>query len=178
MCLDTQPLLSVFIGLVLNMYNIQNTGKELLNTVSLQNNDHQLLSHLYENYAPALYGFISRMISNEKLAEETLVNTFVKIWNRIGEFNFSNPGMFNQVLKIGRQTVFETIKNREESVLTANFKSDTAANSDENDRVFNLVYYKGYTLSDVASALQIPIENARTLLKTSVRGLNRINKVV
>ena len=163
----------------LKMPHFQNTGKDPQQSAALQEKNNQSLSILYDTYAPALLGFISSLIPNEKMAEETLINTFIKIWNRMGDFNSTGAGFFSQVLKIGRQTALDILKNNEERDLNIiNTKIDPAKYIGKEDTVFNLIYYKGYTLNETASILQIPIENVRTVLKTSFRNLTKKIKAV
>ena len=174
----TQQILSVLLVYNLNMHNFKITGKDFQPPVSVQEKAHQSFNLLYDTYAPALFGFISGIISNKKEAEEILINTFMKIWSRMGDFNSTDSGLFNQMLNIGRQTALDTINNKEERGFNINYKINAATYNDKEDTVFDLIYYKGYTISEAASALHISNENVRILLKTSIRNLHKKNKVV
>lgn len=64
--------------------------------------NHEALSKLYDKYAPSLFGFISGIVSNNQIAEETLEHCFLEVWNRISNYNASKERLFVWMFKIAR----------------------------------------------------------------------------
>lgn len=77
--------------------------------VAAQAGDQQCFSLLYDKYAPALLGIISKIIDNEQLAEKTLLLTFVNAWNTITQFNNFDSTLFTWLINMTRKTAFENL---------------------------------------------------------------------
>ena len=76
---------------------------------AVQAGDQHSFSLLYDKYAPALLGIISKIIDNEHLADESLQLTFVNAWNTISRFNNSENSLFTWLINIARKTAFEKL---------------------------------------------------------------------
>lgn len=48
---------------------------------ALKNRDQEAFSHLYDKYAPMLYGIIVKSVKDEQIAVEILKDSFLKFWN-------------------------------------------------------------------------------------------------
>ena len=99
------------------LHNIIRTDNDLRLAVSVKKGNHQSVGLLYDKYASALSGIISRITNNEKLAEEILNITFVKLWNQIGTFNSSNTSLFTWLINITRQTAFYDIRTEKKPTI-------------------------------------------------------------
>jgi DNA-directed RNA polymerase specialized sigma24 family protein len=135
--------------------------------IAIKKGNQQSLGVLYDKYAPALSGIISRITNDKKLNEKILTKAFVNAWNQITAFNSSTSSLFSWLISIARQTAFEVLKSEQEqnpgdnnSVYPAHQKS-----------VFELVYYKGLTYNEVAMALQITVDKAKASIKMTMENM-------
>ena len=143
----------------------------------------QCLGKLYDKYAPALMGIISRISDNEKMAEEILNTAFVKIWKQAVHFDASQNSLFTWLINISRQTAFEKVKSvqlKTPVYITAVHEDDKKISgmqsfADEaNDMlVFNLVYFKGLSCSEVATLLNITVDEVKNNIKMTIKNLKR-----
>ena len=53
----------------------------------ISRHDERGFHYLYENYSAALYGVILKIVQSREGAEEIIQDTFVKIWNSIGQYD-------------------------------------------------------------------------------------------
>ncbi len=149
--------------------------------VSVKQGNRQSFGLLYDKYAPALSGIISRIANNEKLAEVILNKTFVKLWNQMVTFNSSKTSVFTWLINIARQTAFDEVKSEQKKnppydnpVYEENkngFKNSSPINGQNLTSSFDLVYYKGLNFNEAATELDITVAE----LKTDIRII--INKL-
>lgn len=144
-------------------------------------------AELYDHYAPVLLGVITRIVGNEKISNEILQKTFIKIWEIKNSYDFYKESLFTWMIKIARETS-ETeqniyyIKNQipANSVYTraterfstqSNTTKAIAINKDENE-VLDLVYFKGYSFTEAATKLNIASDTLKATLKIAIGKLN------
>ena len=70
----------------------------------VKNGSKEGFNKLYDTYAPPLYGFISRIVSNNQVAEEALEHCFLEVWNKIRTYNSSKEKLFIWMFKIARNS--------------------------------------------------------------------------
>jgi RNA polymerase sigma factor (sigma-70 family) len=158
----------------------------------LKNKDDKAFELLYDNYAAALLGIISRIVKEEGEAENLLQDTFVKIWINIDQYDTSKGRLYTWMLAIARNSAInfvrtqkkpdtETIQNHESWVYTSSTSVEqTGANHvgvreqvsklDEKLRVIiELIYYMGYTQKEVAAKLKLPLGTVKTRTRTALQ---------
>lgn len=138
--------------------------------VLLKQGDQQALGLLYDKYAPALFGIISRITNNEKQAEEILHRVFIKAWNLRDAYNSSGLSLFTWLINMARQSAFAGCKPESAKNLTGN---NTVYEASENlikeDVAFDLVYYKGFTIAEVATELHLPVSEVTTNIRMAIQ---------
>lgn len=129
--------------------------------VAIKKGDQQSLGLLYDKYAPALSGIISRIVNEEILAEKILNLTFVKAWNDVAAFNSCSSSLFSWLIKIVRQTAFEELTlQQEQNPQRSNLVYDAHKKS-----AFDLVYYKGLTYNEAATVLHLTVAEVKASIK-------------
>ena len=68
---------------------------------------------MYDKYAGALLGVISRVIERESIAEELLQDVFLKIWDKIDTYDSSKGRLFTWMLNIARNQAIDKTRSRE-----------------------------------------------------------------
>ena len=148
--------------------NIQANNEAAL-IAGLQSGDTSTLSLVYERYAPALFGVLSRLVNDDHLAEDILQEAFVKIWNNAGSYDASKGRLFTWMLNICRNQAIDKMRSKgyktgkattsDESLLLENpneiydaIRPDTIGVKEiveqlkpEWKQLIDLIYFKGYT---------------------------------
>ncbi len=135
--------------------------------VSVNQGNQQSFGKLYDKYAPALFGIISRIVNDKKLAEEILNAAFVNTWNQVATFNASKTSLFTWLISIARQTALDEIKSEQ-------FKNPLYSNPvyEENKKsAFDLVYYKGLNCIEAAAQLNITVEELKADIKMTIKNM-------
>ena len=153
---------------------------------------------LYDNYSDALYGVILRMVGDEAVAGDVLQEAFVKIWQNSKSYDPDKGRLFTWMLQISRNLAIDKLRSREYSqakktedlqnhVYPTNDAGTTRQNEDdigvkdlldhlrEEERlVIDLVYFQGYTQSEIAKEKNIPLGSVKTRLRMAMKNLRRI----
>ena len=146
---------------------------------------------LYDQYAPNLYGIIARIVP-DRVAEEALQKTFLKVWNNIGSFDPSVASLYTWMSTIARNTAvdyrrlksfqrsektvdLDNVVYRESATTVSGAHIDVQAllaNLDEKLRVvLEYAYLKGYTHKEIAEALDMPMGTVKTRLRNAILAL-------
>ena len=179
-------------------------SKELKNinepdlVILLQKQDRAALEYLYDHYSAALHGIILRIVKSEEVAQEVLQDAFMKIWKNISSYDASKGRLFTWMLNVSRnlaidKTRSKEIKREQKTDRPENFvhqvdqKNSTEfstesigvkellnnLNSDQRT-VVDLLYFQGYTQSEVAKEYGIPLGTIKTRLRIALKELRKI----
>ena len=142
--------------------------EDLQRTISIEKRNEQSLDYLYDKYSPALYGIIYRITNDKQLAEDCLMETFLKAWNEIMDFKCSDTSLFNWLLLRARQSAFEGIKKvKEKNSGSHNFVHV----SDQQNCAFELVYMKGLTIEQAAELSRITIIELKKNIRMDLQNM-------
>ncbi|MTI41267.1 RNA polymerase sigma factor [Fulvivirga lutimaris] len=164
----------------------------------LKARDKSALSYLYDNYSAAIYGAISRIINDEDVAEEVLQDAFMKYWDKIGSYDDSKGRLFTWMLNLARNLSIDKLRSKEikktkktddistnvynvenENLIYQNEESigvkDLMKNLREEERkIVEMVYFKGYTQSEIADETGIPLGTVKTRLRMALKNLRSV----
>lgn len=147
------------------------------------------MSVLYDRYSSSLLGIINNILKNESAAEEVLQQAMLKIWNNIDKFNEEKGSFFTWMATIARNTAIDKSRikgfqrhqkteNLENTVITHEVSHTNAFGIDVERLFKNLdvkykevldhLYLKGYTQTEAAEALGIPLGTVKTRLRNAV----------
>lgn len=151
----------------------------------LKQGDQTAFSYLYDNYNRALFQIVFNVLQNQELSEDALQEAFVKIWKNIGLYDNSKGTLFTWMLNVCRNIAIDKtrskgFKNNQqnqniETTVSVSNKSSMAIKPEligikqlaeklkpEFWEIIELIYFKGYTQSDVAETLDIPLGTVKT----------------
>lgn len=158
----------------------------------LQARDERILAILYEKYSLALYGTIHRVLSDAKLAEEQLQETFLKIWNNADRYDPSKGRLYTWMVRIARNAAIDMtrtkqykkgqkIQDLEDSVTVIERAKRVEIDTDgigirelihqlntKYAQIINAIYFLGYTQSEAAQALDIPLGTVKTRVRKAL----------
>ncbi|HNM07044.1 MAG TPA: sigma-70 family RNA polymerase sigma factor [Chitinophagales bacterium] len=164
----------------------------------LQSGDTEVLKTVYERYAPALLGVISRMVQDDYLAEDILQEAFVKIWHNASAYDASKGRLFTWMLNICRNLTIDKMRSRGYKAGKATVMDETRLYEDpgkiydairpetiglremvdklkpEWKELIDLIYFKGFTQQEVAETLNMPLGTVKTRLRSAIQELRTI----
>lgn len=164
----------------------------------LKNKDQQAFSYLYDNYAPAINGVISRMVESRELAEDILQETFVKIWNNFESYDAGKGRLFTWMINIARNLTIDTIRSKgfkklakisgdENSVSnftsskhpienfdTIGIRNQLANLKPEQRIIIDLAYFNGFTQEEISKQMGVPLGTVKTRMRAAIIELRKI----
>ena len=175
---------------------IQISEQELI--ARLQRNDRQAYEYLYDNYSAALYGVIHRIVTDDETASDVLQEAFVKIWNGIKTYDSQKGKLFTWMLNICRNMAIDKTRSKDFNNSRKNQSTEIVVNQigrlksddlkpehigltelvdrlDPNEKfLIDLMYFKGYTQSEIAEEFGIPLGTVKTRLRSATMNLRKI----
>lgn len=174
------------------------TSEETL-VAQLRAQDQRAITLLYQNYSAALYGVILRIVKQEEVAEDVLQETFVKIWTAFSTYDEQKGRLFTWMLNIARNLAIDKIRSKqyrvssrtqpmEATVTTGMVSSDgikpdhigiqemTEQLNPDQKVIIDLMYFNGYTQSEVAEELDIPLGTVKTRARMAIKFLSKLIK--
>lgn len=165
----------------------------------LKDKDQRGFTILYNNYSSALYGVLNKIIQSNDDANDLLQDTFLKIWKNIGNYDPSKGSIFTWMLNIARNLAIDKVRSVDFRDTSQNISMEdkvlyqidneyqTAQDVDaiglnkvvdklkpEYKQLIELVYYQGYTQSEVAEEYGIPLGTVKTRIKAAVNTLRTL----
>jgi RNA polymerase sigma-70 factor, ECF subfamily len=150
---------------------------------------------LYSRYAPAMYGILIKIVSNETVAEDLLQDVFVKVWKNRANYNQAKGTLFTWLLNITRNTGIDYLRSKQhkqqrntvtvldDNIAAAESNRETVTDArklvnsiDEKHRqVLELIFLKGYSQSETAMLLNIPVGTVKTRARNAINILRKLN---
>jgi len=161
----------------------------------LKKGDKKAISLLYENYADALFGVISKVISDSDLAQDALQETFVKVWKKAKSYDSKKAKLFTWLYRIAYNTAIDKVRSysikakKEIQIDDSNVYKLTSVslNQDVMDIkkhlntleekyqiVIQALFFEGMTQQEASDELDIPLGTIKSRLKIGLRELKKI----
>lgn len=168
----------------------------------LKAHDRSALEYLYDHYSGALYGVVSRIIKKEEVAEEVLQDAFLKIWDKIENYDPAKGKLFTWMLNLARNLAIDKTRSKEISKEGKTGGLDNLVNriekreftEQETDSigvkdilrglpaeqrfVVEQLYFQGYSQSELAEEFNIPLGTVKTRLRLAMKQLRSVVKVL
>jgi RNA polymerase sigma factor (sigma-70 family) len=174
---------------------VEITEAELV--LALINKDRNAVGILYDKYSSFLYGIIYRIVNSDGIAEDTLQEAFVKIWQHIDGYDSSKAKLITWMSNICRNLAIDKIRSKDYKNSRKNQDIDDYVNLVEDQRpafnpesvgvremlekltpeqkiLIDMVYFQGYTQNDTANELGIPLGTVKTRLRAAINVLRNI----
>lgn len=164
----------------------------------LKMKDQHALSTLYRMYAASLKGIILRIIIHEETTEDLLQEAFVKIWNSIDKYDDSKGRLFTWMSTVAKNISIDQLRkkshinnnkhvNIEEKVVDIDQKLSYGINTDligiraltkamtpMQILLLNMVYFEGYTQSEIAEELNLPLGTVKSRIRLALLELRKM----
>ena len=160
--------------------------------------DEAALTVFYDRYGEALYGVILRIVKAEEVAEDVLQECLVKIWHSFSAYDSSRGRLYTWVLNICRNLAIDKIRSRQHRVSSltqgldesltvqrqaapVSFRPEhiglqeiTQKLIPEQRQIIDLLYFGGFTQSEVAEELNLPLGTVKTRARTALKVLAKL----
>lgn len=152
---------------------------------------------LYDMYAGALLGVITRIVQHTEIAEDILQETFIKIWNSADKYDSSKGRLFTWMVNIARNLSIDKLRSKdfknngknqdiENNVDFVDSQKKLSLNIEllglrdlvtglkpELSSVLEMVYYGGLTHVEAAEALNLPLGTVKTRIRMAIFELRK-----
>jgi RNA polymerase sigma factor (sigma-70 family) len=157
---------------------------------------------LYSHYSGALYGVIRRVIKEEEVAEEVLQDVFLKIWDKIDNYDSDRGKLFTWMLNIARNQAIDKTRSKEinkegktsgienlvskidqqefteQAIESIGVKDILRDLPEEQKFIVEQLYFKGYSQSEVAEEFNIPLGTVKTRLRLAMNQLRSVMNLI
>jgi len=163
----------------------------------LVNRDMKGMGILYDNYSAALYGVIYRIVQNDEIAEDVLQDTFLKIWNNFSQYDSGKGRLFTWMVNIARNQSIDKVRSKDfvnqsknqpldkivsfvDMDRSASYNPDTIGLKEmvtkldiEYRQIIDLIFFEGYSQSEAAEKLSIPLGTIKTRSRAAIMKLRQ-----
>ena len=170
--------------------DVESASKESL-LRRIAEGDQKAFSRLYDDIAPRVLGLIRRLLIDHAQSEEVAQEVFLEIWQTASRFDENKGGASTWILTMAHRRAIDRIRasqssrDRDTKVGIRDFApeydhvSESVEVTIEHERVkkamarltelqrqaVTLAYYGGYSHSEVAALLKVPIGTVKTRLR-------------
>ena len=178
-------------------------AKELELIKQIAKKDHKALSELYDLYRSFLFGLIIKIVKKREESEEVLQEVFVQVWDKANTFDYQKGNVYVWLVTLTRNKAIDKIRSKSyrnsnlnsdiedysmyleaESVNglsytlhneRSKFLQDALNQIPAEQReLLELAYFKGYSQSDLAEKLELPLGTVKTRMRSGMKKLQSI----
>ncbi len=161
--------------------------------------DQEALGQFYDQTRQVVFGLLVKILGDYHTAEETLIDVYMKVWNRAGIYNRDRGTVFSWLITIARTRAIDTLRagrnepaNRKEelqhkstdgldpeqaAILQAQRKVVNTALAElqpEQRRVIELAYFFGMSHSEIAQETGEPLGTVKSRIRSGMIKLRDI----
>jgi len=162
----------------------------------LQRKDERAIALLFENYSNALYGIISNTIRDQEVAQEVLQDVFLKVWKNADKYDVQKGRLYTWLAQITRMATIDTFRSGKYQRGLQSTELDAIVSNDRKHSeeihiadaglmkiinamdpkyrdIIEAVYFKGYSQSEAAKQLDIPLGTVKTRVRSAIVELRK-----
>lgn len=172
----------------------------------IQAGDQSSLKMLYRKYETLLYSYAYKMTSHHEWAEEVVQDVFMKVWQKKGAYDEKRGKLSTWLISMTRNAVIDLYRRKKLDTFEYDERDDLdkAANhfnssveqevekhedqqlihtamqslNDEQTKIITLFYFKAYSQTQIAKALDLPLGTVKSRIRLALRHLrNNIDRV-
>ncbi|MBC7863906.1 MAG: hypothetical protein IAF38_13100 [Bacteroidia bacterium] len=141
----------------------------------LRSGDKDAFELVFDKYAPAIFGFINRMLADKEASELILQKTFFSAWEK--KETLKTESIFAWLIQIARNLSLNhlgvLVNNKKTKIHNADSFVDIGK-EEKNRSALYLLYYKGLTLNEAANELGTTIKILKTMIRTELKQLRGV----
>jgi len=162
----------------------------------LHERNRDAIALLYDRFGPTLYGIVLRIVHSKELAEDVVQDAFVKAWRHGHTYDPQKGTLFTWLLNIARNAAIDKTRT---AAFKRNLRQQPIDNGMCNDAghsveqrpdhigldnivneleekhrvIIDLIYFQGFTHTEVTDHLKIPLGTVKTRLRIALRELRK-----
>jgi RNA polymerase sigma-70 factor (ECF subfamily) len=171
--------------------------------VSQQDKEKEFVDHLlsrdarrfalvFDRFSGSLLGILYQMVRDEQQAQDLLQDVFLKIWNNASSYDEKKSRIFTWMLNIARNTAIDHLRSKQGKA-EKNIRSidQTSINKialqpeyiglkkivenlkEDQREIIDLAFFEGYSHSEIAEKLNIPLGTVKTRCRNAIRELRK-----
>ncbi len=173
----------------------------LIHELALKRED--LLGDLYDRYGRLVYSLAMRSIENQAIAEEITQDVFVQVWKKAGSYDASIASVATWLSSITRHRIIDEFRREKAhperngvDLFEVSEREDLSRTKPEEEtelswrqrqvrealktlspgerEALSLAYFKGYSQSEIARILGIPLGTVKTRIRSSMKKLRLV----
>ncbi|MFB7813098.1 RNA polymerase sigma factor [Paenibacillus chitinolyticus] len=159
----------------------------------------QALEQLYDRYERPMYSFAYRIVKDSMMAEEVVQELFLRIWNHAERYEDSQGKLSTWMFAIARNIAIDTLRRKQtrtsgqlaepdklllvadrsrgtEEEVELRFMGEELASAmedlnEDQKKVIDLIYFKGYTHQEVSQKQEIPLGTVKSRVRLAMKQL-------
>ena len=163
--------------------------------------DDKALASLYDATASRVFGLVSRMVSDNALAEEVVEDTYWQVWRQAIRFDGQRGRPLTWLLAMARSRAIDALRRRDRRALTPLDDEDLAALCDEDGagppdllaathgqhllhralealepqprQLIALAFFRGLTHEEIAGCTGLPLGTVKSQIRRSLQALKQ-----
>lgn len=183
-----------------SIHPIQPDHKENEMLFYLQSDEQRHFSKFYDRFSTVLFGLILNWIKDAEVAENLLQDVFVKAWRSRELYDPSKGRIYTWLYNIARNTCIDFLYSKTFKKTKASLLSDDVTilvpslkNSgmipdtiglrklvntlrEEERKVIELMYFNGFTQTEIASIMNMPLGTVKTRMSRAIKNLRYLFK--
>lgn len=160
--------------------------------------DKKGINYLYDHYSASLYGVIFRILKSEELAQEVLHDCFLRVWDKIKDYDNEKGKLFTWMVNIARNMAIDKTRSKEfkgqakseDIQFNVSIKDEQYSESNkpeyigvhellnklnpEQKQMLDLMYFQGYTQTEISDEFGIPLGTVKTRIRNAVIRLRKL----
>jgi RNA polymerase sigma factor (sigma-70 family) len=195
-------LITPLLGYLNNSYSLPDQAIYTLSEdaliARLRAQESQAMAILYDMYGATLYGVILQIVKVEEVAEDVLQEAFIKIWKSFDSYDEHKGRLFTWMINICRNLAIDSIRSKgyrmsaQNNTMPENGKPTMGYHdikpehidvrdvvnklNPEQKQIIDLMYFEGFTQSEIAEQYNIPLGTVKTRARAAVKYLEKIFK--
>ena len=148
-------------------------GNDLQLVSGIQDGNMEYFGILYDKYAPALLGLISRIIPDKHEAEDILAESFMEAYAEISTYDLTALPLFCRLMNIARRRALSARSVQE----LPGAGGEETLTSKEPGSAFHLVYYRGLDFKTAAASMEKSVAEVIHEIRATF-GVSPANKMI
>lgn len=174
---------------------------ELLERVARK--DQKAFEELYDLYAKLVYSLIASIVKKQEEAEDVLQEVFVQVWERAISFRGTRGNVYSWLVALARNRAIDRIRSkdyRKQNLTETELDPDSMTLTgeagpldalvareratlvkqalqqipQEQRQVIEIAYFGGYSQSEIAEQLSIPLGTVKTRMRQGMKKLHTL----
>lgn len=156
------------------------------------------IQFVMDHFGDTLYGITKKILPKSEWVEESMQESFIKVWKNMNDYGHDKGSLFTWLLTIFKNTAIDTLRKeskRQVQILDSGVYNNVKYS--ENTNVFDpallekinsmdpkyrelidLIYLKGYTQQEVSDQLDIPLGTVKTRISTGLKMLRDLLNII